>query len=119
VNKSATLILISLSIALIAGFSTLLWMDHRMGKRFENAFPDQGLAEFLSIAGEPQDRMDCEKAERPITRENAEAIARANGGMPRYCKLMLIYRTFLPGDGWVVAVDEQGVVMQITRKGLP
>jgi hypothetical protein len=119
VNKSATYLLIGLCLSLIAGFSALLLLDHQMAERFANVSADQSMATFLAKVGPPHAKSDCESAERPITRAHSEAIARLQNGVPRHCKQIWVYRTYLPGDGWIVAIDEQDVVMQIDRKALP
>jgi hypothetical protein len=114
-----TSLLILLSVSLLLGFSTLLYLDHRLAKAFAALHPDQTLGELLVQAGQPSAKSDCETAERPIRRENTEALAKLQGSQPRYCKMILRYRSFLPGDGWTIAIDEQDVIMQIDRNALP
>jgi hypothetical protein len=117
-NHTASL-LIGLSAFLLLGFSSLLYLDHRMAQAFASIHPDQPLAELFVRVGKPHLQSDCESAARPILRKNTESLAQLQGGRARYCKLILTYRSYLPGDGWTIAIDEQDLIMQIDRRALP
>jgi hypothetical protein len=128
-RQHTTSLLIGLSAFLLLGFSSLLYLDHRMAQAFASIHPDQPLAELLVRVGKPHLQSDCDSAARPIRRKNAEvspirrhgkqALAQLQGGEARYCQMILTYRSYLPGDGWTVAIDEQDVIMQIDRRALP
>lgn len=79
--------------------------------RFRDIHPDDTEARLLAVVGKPSEIRRCDEGTYKVVSDN-QAVGNR-------CAKVYWYSTWPLADGWLVPIDESGIVMQIRRLGLP